>query len=258
VVWLDLLDVGQGLAAIVRTEHHALVYDTGPKSRSGFDTGKTVVVPFLVHEGMHQIDTLVISHSDNDHHGGAESLFSMIEVDSILSGMPQSINFARARRCVRGQHWDWDGVLFEVLSPLNQISGNNSSCVLRITAKNGQRLLLTGDIEAEIEQQLVNDFGKALQAEIIVAPHHGSRTSSTVPFIGLVDPNIVLFPAGYRNRFGFPKSDIAARYRRLGTESLVTGRDGAIRVVLGRPGEPPLITAFRQYRRRYWRNLSAD
>ncbi len=258
IFWLDLLDVGQGLSAVVRTQQHTLVYDAGPKSRSGFDMGKAVVLPFLISEGIQHIDTLMISHSDNDHQGGARSLFESIRTDSILSGMPGAIGFARSSWCHRDQHWEWEDVKFDVLSPVLRTKGNNASCVLKITARNGQRLLLTGDIETRIERQLVKEFGPSLRANVLVAPHHGSRTSSTLRFINEVEPEIVLFPAGFANRFGFPKLDIIERYRRQGAEILITGRDGAIRVELGHPGKLPGISRFRQDSRRYWQQTTAD
>jgi competence protein ComEC len=256
--WLDLLDAGQGLSAVVRTHQHTLVYDTGPKSRSGFDIGEAVVVPFLVSEGIKHIDKLIISHSDNDHQGGARSVFDSIETDSILSGMPEAIDFARSKWCHHGQQWQWEGVRFDVLSPVIRSKGNNASCVLKITAKNGQKLLLTGDIETAIEQHLADDFGATLQANVLVVPHHGSRTSSTLQFINEVEPDIVLFPAGFNNRFGFPRPDIVNRYQRRGADISITGHDGAIRVELGDPGKLPRISKFRQDSQRYWRQPSAD
>lgn len=257
-LWLDLLDVGQGLSAVVQTRQHTLVYDTGPRSRSGFDAGKSVVAPFLVSERIHKIDTLIISHSDNDHRGGAKSLFELIRTDTILSGMPEKIDFARSRSCQRGQHWEWDGVVFEVLSPETRTRGNNASCVLRVTAASGQKVLLTGDIESGVEHQLVQDYGAELRAQVLVVPHHGSRTSSTLPFVVAVGANMALIPAGYANRFGFPKPDIVDRYLRSGTEIHVTGQEGAIRVVIGRTDELPAISVFRQTDRHYWQQQTGD
>ena len=257
-VRLDLLDVGQGLATVVRTRQHVLVFDTGPRSASGFDTGKSVVLPFLIAQKISGIDKLVISHSDNDHLGGARSIFNHIQVDSILSGMPGKIDFARSSLCQRGQSWVWDRVVFEILSPVARSHGNNASCVLKITAENGQAALLTGDIEAPVERQLVKTYQAGLRADVLVVPHHGSRTSSTPGFVAAVDPQVALFPAGYANRFGFPKADVVDRYRRRGAAIYVTGSEGAIRVDLGHRDQPPVISGFRRSDRHYWRSPPAD
>ena len=257
-IWLDLLDAGQGLAAVVRTRRHVLVFDTGPRSRSGFDTGKAVVVPFLISEQISGIDKLVISHSDNDHQGGAQSIFNSIRVDSILSGMPGKIDFARSRLCQRGQSWEWDRVVFEILSPVARNHGNNASCVLKIMAENGQSVLLTGDIEASIEHELVNTYRAGLRASILVVPHHGSRTSSTAGFVDAIAPEVALIPAGYANRFGFPKADVVDRYTRRGATVYVTGTEGAIRVILGHMDQPPAISGFRQSDQHYWQSTPTD
>jgi len=247
--WATLLDVGQGLAAVVRTHAHSLVFDAGPRFPSGLDTGAAVVLPYLLGEGVRRIDTLVISHDDIDHIGGARALFRALDVRRIVSGTPQSIDWARSARCRAGDHWRWDGVAFEFIAPLEATSGNNASCVLKVTTDRGQSLLLTGDIEAPIERHLVAANGAALHAATLVAPHHGSRTSSTPAFIEAVRPRLVLFPAGYANRFGFPKPGILSRYVARGAMALVTGEEGAIRVRLnsGR------VERFRLGRPRIWR-----
>jgi competence protein ComEC len=229
-VWFTLLDVGQGLAAVVETRDHVLVYDSGPAFRSGFNTGDAVLVPYLVKRGYRHIDRLVISHADNDHIGGAHSLFERLDVFSIQSGEPGEINWARSKQCLAGQRWIWDQVQFEYLAPFVPGKGNNSSCVLRVETSAGRVLLLPGDIERSIEQQLVERQVHRLAADILVAPHHGSRTSSTQAFVNAVDPEYVLFPAGYRSRFGFPKPDVLARYLETGAQTLDTATDGAVQV----------------------------
>ncbi len=252
VVRLTVLDVGQGLSAVIQTRRHSLVFDTGPRSRSGFDTGAAVLVPFLTNSGIRSVDRLIISHSDNDHMGGAASLFAQLEVNSILSGMPEKISFARASRCQRGQYWRLDNIDFEILAPFGATQGNNASCVLRITTASGERLLLTGDIEATVEKRLLANNPGQLQASVIVAPHHGSRTSSTRRFVEAVNASVVIFPAGYHNRFGFPKADVVKRYSRQGTQIYMTGRDGAVSLLAGQPGTPIAGVAYRQQHRHYW------
>ena len=231
-VWFTLLDVGQGLAAVVETRNHVLVYDSGPAFRSGFNTGDAVLVPYLVAQGYQHIDRMVISHADNDHIGGARALFERLDVFSIQSGEPGEISWARSKQCLAGQRWVWDQVQFEYLAPFVPREGNNGSCVLRVETSAGRVLLLPGDIERGIEQQLVKQRAHRLAADILVAPHHGSRTSSTQAFVNAVGPEYVLFPAGYRNRFGFPKPDVLARYRESGAHTLDTAINGAVQVRL--------------------------
>jgi competence protein ComEC len=231
-VWFTLLDVGQGLAAVVETRSRVLVYDSGPAFRSGFNTGDAVLVPYLVSQGYRHIDRLVISHADNDHIGGAPSLFNRLDVFSIYSGEPGEIDWAQSKQCMAGQRWTWDQVQFEYLAPFVPGEGNNSSCVLRIETTDARVLLLTGDIERSVEQQLVEQQAQRLAADILVAPHHGSRTSSTDRFVNAVHPEYVLFPVGYRNRFGFPKPDVVERYRETGARILDTATSGAVRIRL--------------------------
>lgn len=252
-VWLTLLDVGQGLAAVVRTRHHVLVYDTGPRFRSGLDTGSAVVAPYLVHAGIRRIDKLVISHSDNDHAGGGGALFARHRVMSVLAGMPEAIDWARARRCRRGQRWSWDGVEFALLSPAAPVRGNNASCVLRVTSGAGQRLLLTGDIESSVEKRLADADGEGLRAEVLVAPHHGSATSSSAAFVARVKPDYVLYPAAERNRFGFPRPSVVTRYRQVGARQFSTGVGGALSARFSAAGGIIEVSAFRQTEARYWR-----
>lgn len=253
-VWLSVLDVGQGLAAVVRTRHHVLVYDAGPRFASGFDTGAAVVVPFLRQAGVRRVDRLLVSHSDNDHIGGARSLFEALDTGSILSGTPAAIGWARARACRRGQAWRWDGVRFEILAPWRARRGNNASCVLRVTSAAGQRLLLPGDIEAAVERWLVAEEGEALHSEVLVAPHHGSRTSSTQTFVAAVRPDEVIFAAGHDNRFGFPRPEVVARYRALGARVHATGEEGAVQVRLHARGGPPEVVSWRRRQPRHWRS----
>jgi len=248
-VWLSLLDVGQGLAAIIRTENYVLVYDTGPKSCNGFNTGEAVVVPFLRAKGIHQIDKLLISHADNDHSGGAESVLENLSVDEILTSSPQL--FKNSRLCQLGQHWRWDEVDFQILHP-NYITQktNNQSCVLKVTTRGGG-ILLPGDIEKTVEVQLIQHYPKELKADILIAPHHGSGTSSTKSFIEAVQPTIVLFSTGYRNRFKHPKKSIVQRYRQRDIKIWNTAQVGAIEFQISAHGisDPILVKP------RYWHFL---
>ncbi|NOZ11054.1 MAG: DNA internalization-related competence protein ComEC/Rec2 [Gammaproteobacteria bacterium] len=252
---LTLLDVGQGLATVIETTSHVLVYDTGPRYSDQFDTGKAVVIPYLYQRGISRIDKLMISHGDNDHIGGTASVLGAFPMASVLSSVPHklwAINKTRAKYCHSGQAWTWDGVKFSVLAPsapLRQRGHNNASCVLRIEGRCGS-ILLTGDIEALTEQHLVNSYGKSLASDVLVAPHHGSRSSSTASFLEAVKPQWVLIPSGYRSRYGHPHPHVLTRYTRRGFGVLTSAKHGAIEVAW--PGCRPKVMAYRQTHKRYW------
>ena len=249
---LTVLDVGQGLSVVARTSRHTLVFDTGPRYASGLDTGELVVVPFLRERAVRTVDVLLISHGDNDHAGGAASVIRAIKTTRIMSNADLPI--ASVRACREDQRWDWDGVEFEVLGPPHgaRSDNNNNSCVLRIGTRSWQ-ILIPGDIEKEAEEELLQRLGPAaLAADVLVAPHHGSRTSSGRAFIAAVDPSHVIFSVGFRNRFGFPHPDVLARYHRLAVVSHDTVRDGAVSFWLraGAPVSEPVL--FRSRQRRFW------
>lgn len=247
---LTLLDVGQGLAVHVQTAQHDLVFDTGPRFGPSFDTGQAVVLPYLRHSGVKRLDTLIISHGDNDHAGGAASVLAGLPVTRVLSGAQQP-KIIPAESCSEGMAWNWDGVEFEMLHPDNDDyrRKNNSACVLMVSASGG-RALLPADIEQRAEQSLVSRYGNKLHATILVAPHHGSRTSSTKQMLQQVQPRWILVPAGYRNRYHHPHPDIMKRYRRSGAVILDSATDGAISLTVG-----AARIESRSYRgdyRRYW------
>jgi len=251
---VTLLDVGQGLSAVVQTEHHTLVYDAGPRFSETFDTGQAVVVPFLRNQGIRRLDALVVSHGDNDHMGGVASLLAAYPAAEVLSSVPGEVPAGRARACRRGQHWDWDGVRIAVLHPTSGdgLSGNNASCVLHIEAEGGQSVLLTGDIERQAEQLLLREQRDRLPADVLVVPHHGSMTSSSRAFIEAIGPDMALFPSGYRNRFGFPKQVIVDRYADIHAAIEQTGLSGALTVTLAASPGMPEIQRHRDIVRRYW------
>ncbi|MEZ5540766.1 MAG: DNA internalization-related competence protein ComEC/Rec2 [Pseudomonadota bacterium] len=252
--WITLLDVGQGLAAVVRTANHALVYDTGPRYGPAFDTGGAVVVPFLRSQGITRLDTLVVSHGDNDHIGGTDSLLAAYPVRTIHTSVPERLPGTGARACRQGVVWQWDGVEFALLHPGVDDAhvGNNASCVLRVRSAAGGSLLLPGDIEHAAETQLLARHRNGLRANILVAPHHGSATSSSPGFVAAVAPELVIVPAAWRNRYGFPKHDVVERYRAAGAAMLETGRAGAISIRLeaARPGAE--VSSWRERSRHVW------
>jgi competence protein ComEC len=248
---VTLLDVGQGLSTVVRTAGHTLVFDTGPKFYGGTDTGQEVVIPYLQAEGIKAPDLVVVSHGDNDHAGGLASLRAAYPGVPVLSGDAE--RFAGAEPCERGQHWDWDGIEFTILSPDAGLpyTGNNSSCVLRISGPGGSALF-TGDIERPAESRLLAADAAFLRSDLLVAPHHGSNSSSTQAFVTAVAPAVVLFPVGYRNRWGFPKAQVVARYRSLGALLADSADDGAIRVRFTPGLRPAMIMRYRPEAARFW------
>lgn len=226
---LTVLDVGQGLSVALHTATHDLVYDTGAKFSATSDQGKNVVLPFLAQAGIDHLDTLIISHGDNDHIGGADSLLQNSTVQRVLSSVPEQLT-AHAETCLAGQTWTWDGVEFLMLSPFSVASAdNNHSCVLLIKTAHGN-VLLTGDIEQTAEQLLVKHYAEQLQANILLAPHHGSHTSSSLEFLHAVDADTVLISSGYRNSYHHPHADVLQRYQQLQLRYFNTANDGAINV----------------------------
>jgi competence protein ComEC len=227
-------DVGQGSAVLVRTRRHLLVYDAGPRYAPEVDAGQRVLLPLLRARGEARIDRLVLSHRDVDHVGGAAALLAGVEVASIASSLEPGHPLRRAgvphEPCAAGGRWQWDGVDFEWLHPLPGASGaspNALSCVLRVQAADGRSLLLAGDIEAAQEAALVARAGARLRAQVLVVPHHGSRTSSSEAFVQAVAPGTAVVQAGYRNRFGHPAPAVEARYAALGVELLRSDHCGA-------------------------------
>ena len=260
-VEVTVLDVGQGLAVVAHTAHHTLLFDTGPAYSPETDGGNRVVLPFLRGEGIARLDGMVVSHDDSDHSGGALSVIHAVPVDWLASPLAQNNTVrqaagARARPCQAGQAWEWDGVRFEFLRPaaadyahFADTPDNAQSCVLKIIAQ-GHGMLLPADIERDIEARLLAEQPQALKSDVLVAPHHGSQTSSSPRFIAAVAPRIVIFPVGYRNRFRHPAQEVVQRYAESGAQLLRTDESGAIRVRIGADGAH--AETYRQMHPRYW------
>ena len=253
-VRLTMLDVGQGLAAVVETRHHVLVYDTGSAFRSGSDAGAIAVEPFLRHRGLRHVDLLVASHDDLDHAGGAASVAGLVPVRRLVASGRALDAVGAVEPCRRGESWEWDGVTFEWLHPGSKRfeKDNDNSCVLRVQSGH-HAVLLTGDIERRAEAELV-EYGRLARADIVLVPHHGSRTSSTPDFVRATRPRWALVPSGHRNRWGFPKPDVVERWQSAGAEVLVGSATGAIEFELHpqRPIAPPSL--WRPSQRRVWRD----
>ncbi|MBE9532967.1 MAG: MBL fold metallo-hydrolase, partial [Proteobacteria bacterium] len=232
-------------------KHHTLVFDAGPKFGDSFNTGTAIVQPFLQYQGIKQIDHLVISHADNDHIGGALPLIHAMPVVQISSSVPELL--PNATSCIAGQSWQWDGIDFLMLNPnSNDVdSENNLSCVLKISNKT-HSVLLTGDIEREAEQQLLARYSEQLHSTVLVAPHHGSKTSSTHAFIDAVRADYILFPVGYNNRYHFPAKSIVKRYQQQELSMFNTANHGAIQFKFTAKNDP-LITTWRQSSKKIWR-----
>jgi competence protein ComEC len=229
---VTVLDVGQGLSVLVQTAGHALLYDAGPAFRDS-DAGERVVVPVLQALGVGQLDLLLVSHADADHRGGASTVLDRHPLARVL-GPVGGAAAGRAGPCEAGTSWRWDGVLFEVLHPAAggaPQDDNAGSCVLHISSP-GARLLLPGDIEAPEEQALASRPGLG-RADLLLAPHHGSRTSSSPPFVAATQPRYVIVSSGYRNRWRFPASDVVDRWRQAGACVLNTAEQGALRFEAG-------------------------
>ena len=242
------LDVGQGLAILVRTRHHTLLYDTGPRF-GDFDLGERVVLPALRKLGVNELDLMLISHADADHAGGARAVANGLPIKLVLSGDPLALPAElHADACDSGRQWSWDGVRFQLWQWPSATDRNQKSCVLQIEA-NGERLLLTGDIDSAAERALL-DSPLAVPTDWLQAPHHGSRSSSSMALLTALQPKAVLISRGNGNSFGHPHPTVMARYKKRGMEIHDSAELGAIRLHLGR-FHPPWT--MRQ-ERRFWRS----
>ncbi|MDM5180880.1 DNA internalization-related competence protein ComEC/Rec2 [Massilia sp. DJPM01] len=230
-------DVGQGMALLIETGTHRLLYDTGPAYTPESNGANRVILPYLKARGIGFLDGVVVSHSDIDHAGGGRTLLGALRVGWVSSSLWPDHPIVKAAprhiRCSGGQQWMWDGVRFEMLHPAvesyadTSLKPNARGCVLRITA-GAHSILLAADIEAAQEAKLVAGSAQLLRAEVLLAPHHGSGTSSTPAFLAAVQPRLVLFQVGYRNRYHHPKTEVVERYEKLGVDRLRTDESGAI------------------------------
>lgn len=253
VLRVVLLDVGQGLSVLLQTQNHSLLFDTGPRFTDSFNAGKHIILPFLKSQGILQLDRLVVSHGDNDHSGGAHAILSAVPVHRVVTGALASRWYdTRATFCHAGETWTWDGVEFAFLYPFAPPyqRDNNNSCVLQVRVGK-YRVLLPADIERQAEQLLVKYYGSQLQSQLLIAPHHGSKTSSSAAFIDTVAPEWVLVANGYRNRYQFPHPVVTDRYATRSIPWLETQDSGAISLQISTGGMTP-PQRWRDKLRRYW------
>ena len=260
--WLDVLEVGNGLAIVVRTANHALVYDTGPSWSAEADSGSRVVVPFLRGEGV-ALDGVMVTHADDDHSGGAASIAHARPSAWLITSVPPEVKFraafARSRACVAGDSWRWDGVTYTVLHPPASMyeeaakrKENDRGCVLRV-ATAGASILLTADVEARSEAEMLRRDAAALRSDLMLVPHHGSKTSSTPAFIDAVGARAAIASVGYRNRFHHPNESVVARYAARGIEFHRTDREGAIHIVLPASASQAIsVQGYALSQLRYW------
>ncbi|MCH6565618.1 MAG: DNA internalization-related competence protein ComEC/Rec2 [Proteobacteria bacterium] len=253
---LTLLDVGMGTSAVIQTRNHSIVYDFGPGNAYGFSAAQWVLVPFLRQQGIEQPDLMIISHVDADHSGGFISYREHYDPARLISGTPDEIQKRfRLRSAIRSCHlyppWYWDGVSFEFISPpatSKLKSSNNRSCVLRVSGVHTS--LLTGDIEAEQEFRLLGTMPEKLRASVLLAPHHGSATSSTSSFLQKVSPRVSVFTIGRNNRWGFPDARVLEAYGLVNSQIYRTDRDGAITIQSSASGLK--VSRYRKDRPRLW------
>lgn len=265
---LIVFDVGQGLAVAAQTRNHALLYDAGPDFSGEADSGNRILVPALRALGIGRLDGLVLSHDDSDHTGGASSVMQAMPIGWVSSSLPAAHPLLQngsplpgervSRRCQDGASWNWDGVQFDMLHPApddggtNKAHDNEQSCVLRIvTGKHS--VLLAGDIEKNSEARLLKLHADKLFTSLLVAPHHGSKSSSGLDFVAATLPDYAVFTAGYRNRFGHPREEVLQRYADSGAELLRSDEDGAILVEMDAEGLQ--VERYRKTQRRYWTHM---
>lgn len=240
-----VLDVGQGLSVLIQTQHHSLVYDVGPRYSESFNMVEAALLPVLKFRRLDSLDRLIVSHGDSDHAGAYPQLLAAVPVGTFLSGA----KLAGAKPCLQGQRWRWDGVDFTILHPVSAGKGdNNDSCVLLI-GSGASGTLIPGDIESDIERRLLPLLPEGVS--LLVAPHHGSKTSSSPEFVSQLAPRWVIFSAGYKHHYGHPAGSVRARYRRQGANIAETAKSGMITVEFG-PAGLKQVSHFRDRHRFYW------
>ena len=260
VLSLTVFDVGQGLSVAAQTRNHALLYDTGPDFSGDADSGNRILVPALRGMGVSRLDDLILSHDDIDHTGGTASLLESIPVAEVITSLPPDRSWladaGKITPCADGQRWDWDGVSFEMLHPAAEQRAdegrqydNDKSCVLRISTGT-QQVLLVGDMEYLTEQRLLKLHPDKLKTTVLVAPHHGSKTSSGEDFVAAAQPEYAIFTVGYRNRFRHPRPEVVARYAATGAKILRTEESGAILIRIN--PQNLQVETLRQSQPRYW------
>jgi len=229
---LIVFDVGQGLSILIESQGKAILYDTGASYASGFNMIDAVVLPYLQHAGIKNLDKVIISHSDNDHAGGLAVLQQSITINELIYNANQNENSAV---CQQGRSFDWQGLTFDMLWPESRVAEeNDDSCVLLI-ADGKHNVLLTGDISKKVENKLIQKYPQ-LQADILVVPHHGSKTSSSAEFIAQLNPKIAIVSAGFLNRWGMPVTEVVKRYQQYNVPLFNSAESGQIIIKFSEKG----------------------
>lgn len=250
---LDVLDVGQGLAAVIETRTHRLLFDTGAAYPSGFNLADAVVLPWFWRKGVNVLDVLVLSHGDNDHAGAAGSLIGQINAGQVFSGEPSRVDVP-AETCPGNYFWRWDGVLFGFIQPTfaRRVKGNDASCVLLVKGRWGSALL-TGDAGKRIERAMLPGLRSAAPLDVVVAGHHGSATSSSPEFIQATQARHVVYSVGYRNRYGFPRKQVDRRWAESNARRWRTDGCGLVGFEFTSfPADLPMPEVYAPAHRRYW------
>jgi len=257
---LTVLDVGQGSAAVIQTQNHTVVFDAGARFSDRLNAGSGVVIPYLRSQGIQKLDRLIISHGDADHIGGAQALLDEYPEVLLLGQDIESLQAKNKQLCLAGTKWRWDGVDFVFLSPLKgdisvtpSSKRNNHSCVLQVSSTSGS-VLFTGDIEKKTEKRLLDKYGRQLASDVLLVPHHGSDTSSSVAFIHAVNPVLSVISVGYKNRYRLPNDRVTRRYDLANREQLQTDKTGALTIKM--TAEPGLIIEkYREKAGKYWHHI---
>jgi len=247
-----MLDVGQGLSFVVRTRDHALVYDAGARFPSGFDLGEASVVPALHALGVGRLDRLIVSHGDNDHAGGVTAVLAAFPSTPVSSGEPARLPVP-ASQCLAGDSWQWNGVSFRMIHPLDSLSSvaNDRCCVLEVRTGDSE-LLLTGDISSAVEGEVAMAIGEAAPRLVLQVPHHGSKTSSSETFIAALHPATALVSSGWHNHFNHPNPAVVSRYAAAGADLMNSAQTGFVDVRFDAAGAR-VVERGRVDRRPYWR-----
>ncbi len=256
---VTMFDVGQGTAIVLETPNHTLIYDAGRRYSHSFDVGEHILSPYLLQKRKSNIDILMISHNDTDHAGGVNGLLKTLNIKNIYAGESSNSEHVNAKQCRAGQQWQWDGVSFTVVWPTNAVvnkeqnavlpKSNNLSCVLLITYQS-HSILLAGDIETSVEKQLISHRLVPKDVSLLLAPHHGSRTSSHLNWVNYVQAKHVVFSAGYKNPYRHPHVNVVRDYQAAGASTYNTAIDGAIKFTIN--GPEAVIDTSREVQKRYW------
>jgi competence protein ComEC len=258
---VTVFDVGQGLSVAIERNGHTVLYDTGASYPSGFNLAESVIFPYFQYRGIKTIDHLILSHADNDHAGGVSFIdkqvsLNKLSVNELTFNASSKVNtqyhFAKNNTCKQGDDFIWQGLTFSVLWPkVIQDKENDNSCVINIS-DGKYSVLLTGDISRKVEKSLIanTDTVKKLQADVIIAPHHGSKTSSSSRFIEAVSPDAVIFSAGFLNRWNMPNKAVLKRYQEFNVTSYSTEKHGMIQIKIAQQGLE--IESYREHIYPYW------